>query len=271
MSPYQFTADDADIILRASRCEVPRKFRVHKVILSIASPVFKDMFAIPQPIPEARFARDTIPVIDVDDTPEDLEDFLRMIYPFGFPAVLTLDEISRAIAIFDKYQVQGESLSPLRSLLVSPEFLKNEPIRVYSLACGWGFKREADLAAPYTSFHDVLASARVEDVQQMTGMEYRRILILSRERQAKSRGYILATSVPCVGCPNHKKFYAAFRERLLEDFTVDHRQFYDSKRCIVRCFEIAMRMDGTGDMAAGMAGCVGKFIRTLAKKLSSPW
>jgi len=93
MPPYEFTADDADIILRASRCDAPapRDFRVHKIILSIVSPVFKDMFDVPQPIPPASPAEATIPIINVDDTPEDLEVFLRVIYPFGLPTMPTLD------------------------------------------------------------------------------------------------------------------------------------------------------------------------------------
>ena len=102
MSSYQFTADNADIVLRASRCDVPREFRVHKTILSIASPVFKDMFDIPQPDSSATSTGPTVPVVDVDDTPEELENFLRMIYPFGFPAMPTLDAISNALVILDK-------------------------------------------------------------------------------------------------------------------------------------------------------------------------
>jgi len=273
MSTYQFTADDADIILRASRCDAPREFRVHKTILSIASPVFKGMFDIPQPIPPTTPAETAIPVIDLDDTPEDLENFLRMIYPFGFPAMPTLAAISHALVILDKYQVQGASLQPLRSLLMSPEFLKNDPIRVYSLACAWKFKEEADLAAPHTSSLNVLTSAFAEDVQRMTGVEYHRILILSQERQSRSRAYILAAPTICVGCPNHKKFYPALRERILEGFNADYRTFYDYGRCIVRCFEIAMETERT----AVILGCgmeqnshLGKFIQSLAERLSSP-
>jgi len=272
MSPYQFTADDADIILRASRCDDPREFRVHKTILSIASPVFKDMFNIPQPISSATPAGPAVPVIDVDDTPEDLESFLRMIYPFGFPAMPTLDAISNALVMFDKYQVQDGSLQPLRSLLVSPKFLNNDPIRVYSLACGWGFKEEADLAAPYTSFLDVLTCARVEDIQRMSSTEYHRILTLGMERRAKGREHILITPTACAGCPSHKRFYSAFRGRLLGDFGVDYHTFCDYGRCIVRCFEIAVETElNEVELGCGMGrnSHLGQFVRALAEKLSS--
>ena len=174
---YQFIVDDADIILCASQCDVLRQFRVHKTILSVASPVFKDMFSMPQPVSSATTPEATMPVIDLDDTPEDLENFLCMVYPFGSPKISTLDAISHALIILDKYQVHGALLRPLRSQLVSPVFLKNNPIRVYSLACRWKFKNEADLAAHYTSSFDVLTSVCEEDIRWMMTMEYHRILI----------------------------------------------------------------------------------------------
>ena len=272
MPPYEFTADDADIILRASRCDAPRDFRVHRIILSIVSPVFKDMFDVPQPIPPASPAEATIPIINVDDTPEDLEVFLRVIYPFGLPTMSTLDAISDALVTLDKYQVQAGSLQPLRSLLVSPEFLKNDPIRVYSLACRWGFKEEADLAAPYTSSLDVLGRICEEDLRRMTGVEYHRILILEKERRSKCVNYILSLPTPCTGCPGNKKFHSAFRGRLLDNFGGDCRVFYDYGRCVVRCFEIAVE---TAEVATTL-GCgmgrdshLGDFIRALAEKTSS--
>jgi len=271
MSTYQFTADDADIVLRTIRCEVPREFRVHKTILSIVSPVFKDMFNIPQPASSAVPTETTIPVIDVDDTPEDLENFLHMIYPFGFPTAPTLDAISRVLVILDKYQVQGASMRPLRSLLVSPEFLKNDPVRVYSIACSWKLKEEADLAAPYTTSRDILAHIREEDVRRMTSMEYHRILILGRDRRSKGQNHIRNVPVVCNGCHNHKKFYAAFRQRLSEDFSVDHNTFYDRGTCVLRCFEIAMEIEeevGATGCGAGRYSHLGMFIHCLADRLS---
>ena len=272
MSSYQFTADDADIILRASRCDTPREFRVHKTILSVASPVFKDMFSIPQPASSTTPEGVTIPVIDVDDTPEDLEVFLRIIYPFGLPAMPTLDAISHALVTLDKYQVQGGSLQPLRSLLVSPEFLKNDPIRVYSIACAWKFKEEADIAAPYTTSIDVLSSVRPEDIQQMTCQEYHRILILGRERESKAQSHIRHTPSSCAGCPGNKKFYSVFRHSLLQDFYTNYATFYDHGRCVVRCFEIAAETERTmGVMACGLGrnSHLRTFIHSLARELSS--
>lgn len=274
MSTYQFTADDADIILRASRSDAPREFRVHKIILSLASPVFKDMFSIPQPSSSTTFVECAVPTIDVDDTPGDLEALLRMIYPFGSPPLPTLDEISRVFIILDKYEVQGGPVQLLKSLLASSEFLKKDPIRVYSIACRWKLKEEADLAAPYTSSLDVLSCVREEDIRWMTGMEYHRILMLEKGRRARSTSVIFTTPAACSGCPSYKNFYVEFRRNLSQSFNSDHRPFYDHGKCIVRCFEIAMELKESGQTL----GCgtsrdshLGSFIQTLAEELSSPF
>lgn len=271
MSPHEFTAKDADVILRASRNDAPREFRIHKIILSIASPVFRDMFTIPQPTPQTSPEEPSIPIIDVDDTPEDLELFLRMIYPFGFATLTSLEAISRALIISDKYQVHGDSLQPIRSLLVSQEFLRHDPIRVYSLACAWKFEKEADIAAPHTSTLDILASVSAEDIQRMSGPEYHRILTLAKDRRLKAQSHIRTTRPPCSGCFDYKRFYSVLRDALLEDFNTNSSTFYDNRRCVARCFEIAMETSNSG----GMLGCgmgrdshVGMFICDLAQRLN---
>ena len=128
----------------------------------------------------------------------------------------TLDAISDALIMLDKYQVEGGSLQPLRSLLVSPEFLKNDPIRVYSLVCYWKFKEEADLAASHTSALDVLARAREEDIQRLTGMEYHRILILEKERRSKTVEHISDVPASRTGCAKDK--IQLFHNKLRVDF-----------------------------------------------------
>lgn len=274
MSSYEFTAEGADIVLRALRCDEPREFRVHKTLLSVASPVFKDMFNLPQPASPTTPTGATIPVIDVDDTPEDLEVFLRIIYPFGPPPLHTLDTISRAFVILDKYQVQSGTLQPIRSLLVSPKFLKNDPVRVYCLACGWKFQEEADIAAPYTSCLDVVSLVREEDVPLMTSAEYHRILILGKERRARSTKWIVAGLVPaCTAsqCHGNRKFYTAFRKKLLAEFDTDYSAFYDYGECISRCYEIAWETERSEialGCGMGRGSHLGSFIRTLAAELS---
>ena len=94
---------------------VPHEFPTYKAFFSYTSPIFKDMFSTPQPISFETTPEATLPVIDISDTPEDLEVFLHMIYPSWSPTMSTLDEVSHGLVMFNKYQVPYESLNPLRS------------------------------------------------------------------------------------------------------------------------------------------------------------
>ena len=70
-----FCADDADLIIRAAGT---LDFRVHKLILSLASPFFKDMFTLPQPPSDTP---ETLPHVDVQESPKTWENILQTIYP----------------------------------------------------------------------------------------------------------------------------------------------------------------------------------------------
>lgn len=74
--PHDFNnSPTADVILRSSGPKVV-EFRVHKAILSIASPVFEDMFSLPQPVTEK-----ALPVCDVSEDAITVEALLRLVYP----------------------------------------------------------------------------------------------------------------------------------------------------------------------------------------------
>ena len=178
--PYQFTADDADIILRTPESKL---FRVHKNILSIASSVFRDMLTVPQsPSESTEEGEFEPPIIDVQDSAEDLEVLLRMIYPVAFPPLTDLDALSNAFVILDKYHTEGlqERLKPL---LISHIFLVDDPMRVYAIACRWGFEKEAARAAPYASTVGVSRFTCIDDMRHMSGLDYHRIALLAEERR----------------------------------------------------------------------------------------
>jgi len=75
MSHYFDNSPTADIILRSGGPKVV-EFRAHRVILSIASPVFETMFSLPQP-----GAEKSLPVCDLSEDANTLEVLLRLIYP----------------------------------------------------------------------------------------------------------------------------------------------------------------------------------------------
>ncbi len=81
----EFWYSDGTIILVARDIE----FRVFKGILAEHSPVFSDMFSLPQPplaaYPASPAADDACPVVHLSDSPEDLRHVLRVYMPKGGP------------------------------------------------------------------------------------------------------------------------------------------------------------------------------------------
>lgn len=259
---YQFTADDADIILRTPEQEL---FRVHKNILSIASSVFRDMFTVSQSASTPGAER-ALPVVDVQDSAQDLEVLLRMIYPVAFPPITDLDTLSNVFAILDKYHTEGlqERLKPL---LISSAFLTADPMRVYSIACRWGFKTEAEIAAPHASAIGISAIACVDDLRYISGLDYHRIAILAQERRELGRGEILSKPASCRYCP--QTFYDNFRPKLVERLLVGDDMFRDFGSCMEVCFDIARETEvkhGAGNCAHGRSH-LEQFVISLAKSL----
>ena len=140
-----FDGPDGDIILR-TQGPPDRDFLVHKLILSLASPVFKDMFCVPQP--KSNASNGEIDVVDITDPPRALDLILKLIYPFPPPKVDDLDQLVQGLIIADKYNIEGA-----RARLRDPlnKFMREEPLRVYAIATRFGLEEEAEAAASFTT------------------------------------------------------------------------------------------------------------------------
>ncbi|EIW58566.1 uncharacterized protein TRAVEDRAFT_84885, partial [Trametes versicolor FP-101664 SS1] len=109
-----FPKPDADVIPRSSNGV---EFRVHKAILSEASPVFESMLTPPQPSatpsnPSISGSQATapaeLPVVDMSDPSEVLDRLLRLCYPPSEdpdPAPPSPREIARLIQTARKYDM----------------------------------------------------------------------------------------------------------------------------------------------------------------------
>jgi hypothetical protein len=130
---FNVPGPDGDIILRAQGSP-SRDFRVHKLVLSLASPVFEDMFNLPQSKSDAikAIGNAGTEVVDVTDPPRALDLVLRLIYPFPPPNVNNLNLLVEALIITDKYNIEGVR-AKLRVCLAN--FPNEYPLRVYAIAC----------------------------------------------------------------------------------------------------------------------------------------
>jgi len=142
----KFNAPDADIILRALG-PPKRDFRVHKLVLSLASPVFKDMFSLPQPTSgeSRKSSAAELEIVEVTDPTDALDVILRMVYPFAPPSFDgSLDTLVECLVIADKYDIQG-ARSRLRDVLARAS--STQSLRVYAIASRFGFANLVDSAS----------------------------------------------------------------------------------------------------------------------------
>ena len=192
MSSTLFTTEDGDIILHAKSDFDPKHdFRVHKLILSLASPVFKDMFAFPQPPDQTFNGSHQLPVIDVQEPPEVLDDILRFVYPgVEPPKINDLPKLTVMLSMADKYNITS-IYPPLREklkmfLLPTP----SNPFRVYIIACRFGFSEVAREAAGALNPRDLeyLNDRGREDLQYVSSTSLFQLVqfTLARERQGLS-------------------------------------------------------------------------------------
>lgn len=139
-----FNYADADIILVSAIGQAePRQFKVHKNILSIASPVFETMFSLPQA------DATQIQTVECSETEETLDLLLQYIYPLPDPKLEDLDQLSNLIDAAVKYEIKA-TVQSLRKLLSGRNLLTNCPIEVYGIALRHRFTPEFELALKAT-------------------------------------------------------------------------------------------------------------------------
>ncbi|KZT71170.1 hypothetical protein DAEQUDRAFT_140696 [Daedalea quercina L-15889] len=179
-----FDRPNGDVALRSSD---GFHHRVHKVILSEASPFFATMFSLPQNQivgagPQGDREASDIPVVPVTEDSRTLTHLLRLCYPSPLPppSFLTLDEVESVLDASSKYEtevVRAFCMSALET------HIKTEPIAAYGLALRLRLKKEASAAALESLKHEFPPAAASDDhdsvtkaISRMTGMAVYRLV-----------------------------------------------------------------------------------------------
>ena len=196
MAPYDFDAPDADVILRSSD---GKELRVHRLILSLTSPVFQGMFNLPQ----STTPPSQIPTIDVAESSDILQPFIQYLYPRSSPTISDLAMWADLYTVADKYGAEAV-MDPLREMLI-PRFLEASPLRVYALASHLGFEEEAKAASRGTLTIDISNGVPEEDVKLMGSIACQKLYLLHLQRRDKARALVNSYTYGFVGyacsCP----------------------------------------------------------------------
>lgn len=192
-SVLEFNSSDADVVLVGAD-DQKRRFAVHKCILSAASPVFKDMFMLPQP----KATNGTLPVVDMIESSEVVVALLWFIYPVPNPIISSLDELVPVLEAAMKLDVDV-AIDSLRSQLVLSDHVENEPLRVYAIAARFDLQKELRIAAKYTLKKNVLDCPLSEDLKHITAYDYHRLLDLHRRHSRAIQEVLKPNRYNCGG------------------------------------------------------------------------
>ncbi|KAI0829608.1 hypothetical protein BC628DRAFT_1512276 [Trametes gibbosa] len=138
-----FASTDGDIVL-GSKDRV--HFRVHSFTLKTTSGWFRAMYSLPQ---RTSTVVDLPPeTIYVDEDSTTLEGLLRMVCGLSIPRLDSYDIIEPILHAAEKYDMPGP-MSIVRALVMTPPLL-SDSLRLYAIACRYGWQDEAMMASRYT-------------------------------------------------------------------------------------------------------------------------
>ncbi|KAI0366975.1 hypothetical protein BV20DRAFT_609555 [Pilatotrama ljubarskyi] len=172
-----FNRDDADLIVRTSDNV---DFHVHRLILSLASPVFAAMLTFPQP-PGTDPQR---PVVDLLEDSETLDVFFRVLYPLTDPEERCFPLIRKVLAAAMKYEASAVIASMRRAF---PSLVKDDPPRVFAIACLFGMEEEAKVAAKEAVIANRVIESACVELDEIPAGAYYRLLKLHRTRKTTRR------------------------------------------------------------------------------------
>ena len=160
----------ADLVLRSSDGV---NFFVFKLILSLASSVFADMFTLPSPA-VSQNSSDEPPVVQLPEDAETLDMALRYCYPVPSPKVVTLRDARILLEFARKYQVDviKDSDSLARFLT---DTVERNPAGIYALASAYEYQDVA-VKALRSSLMVPIYLLRSPELLYSTTMQYEALI-----------------------------------------------------------------------------------------------
>ena len=138
---------EASIMVRSSD---QANFRVHKSVLAMSSPFFKDLLSLPQP-PDAEIM-DGLPVVALPEDAGLLNSLISLLYPISPMIPDSYQKVFALLAVCQKYEMESVQSIIRAAIKVGtfPAPLKVEGFSAYAIASGMGLVPEAEDAARLT-------------------------------------------------------------------------------------------------------------------------
>ena len=136
------------------------------------------MFTLPQPPTDTS---NTLPHVDVDESAETWENILQTIYPVSNPVIDNLDDLGSLLLAANKYEMQLV-IDIHKKSLENRVFIREDPLRLYAIACACGFDDQAKYVARNAEFLKVIRCPQGDNLKGLTVASYRRLITFLVER-----------------------------------------------------------------------------------------
>jgi hypothetical protein len=156
-------------------------FRVHKLFLSLASPLFfGGMFSLPQAeeFDPGVQMKDGLHIVPFDENKSTVATLLRMCYPQWMiskcdPLFPTLDHVFSVFVAARKYAMDGIE-AQVRAELTAPRLLA-ESMRIFAFAIQYDLHPEAKLCAKQMLRTPILGREYIPELERITAGAYHRL------------------------------------------------------------------------------------------------
>ena len=170
-----FDRGDSDVTIRS--CDYV-DFQVHKVILSMASTTFADMFTVPSPHGQEQVKQ----VIDLTENSRTLRHLLSLIYPMDPTVPDTIEDALSLLSACQKYQMDSTA-TRIRALIGArkPLITPANSFRAYGIASRHHLEEEALCAARLTLERAMDFNTCGEDLRFISGADLSRLFVYRNE------------------------------------------------------------------------------------------
>ncbi|PCH36294.1 hypothetical protein WOLCODRAFT_126999 [Wolfiporia cocos MD-104 SS10] len=165
-----FDSPDADLVLESSDMT---RFRVHKVIITLSSPVLREM--VKQEVDQRSAGVQALPIVHISENSASLELLLRLCYPIDLPPLNNHRLFFSVLEASHKFKIK-RAVHILEQQL--EDLMSSDPLRSYLLAASHRQKehavKSANLLLEGTIYK--LQSTYVDDMEAVTAGPYFRLL-----------------------------------------------------------------------------------------------
>ncbi|KAI0704878.1 hypothetical protein BC835DRAFT_1315554 [Cytidiella melzeri] len=156
-------------------------FRVHSLILSLTSGWFRALLSLPQCIPSYQPSASP-EIIHLVESSSVIAGLLSLSSGQPMPLLDSFEYVEDLLHAAEKYDMPSV-ISIIRLAIMSPPLLDAHPVRVYGIACTWGWTAEAKLASTKTIGCDLLSPSVARDLGTVDSRHLTALMLLHRRRR----------------------------------------------------------------------------------------